>query len=80
MKYNELVKEIKLLANGNCPRDMERILWSIASTLKKEYGIEPLDIVAAIYMFDNGKSNYGLKFLRRAYRDLVKIGRDKGWL
>ena len=79
MRYKDIIKTLIRLANSGNPRDMDRILWSIARTLKTEYGIEPLDIIAAIYMFDNGKSNYGFKFIRRAYRDLIKIGKEKGW-
>ena len=80
MNFFDIVRAIKRYSEGHLPADYERRLRLLASSLKKDYNVEPVDIIAAISMFNEGRSSYGFHLLRRAFKDLVRIGRQNGWL
>ena len=80
MRYDEIVNKVKLFAQGFTPADMYRTLHKISIQLKKLYGVEPVDIVAAICLMEKGNYEYARILLKRAYRDLVRIGKERGWL
>lgn len=80
MDYREILKAVKYIADGRTPKDLDKTLRTIATQLKYKYNIEPVDIVSAIYLFDNGRSNYAIYVMKRAYKDLVKIGMERGYI
>ena len=80
MNYVDILLALKRIAKGNVPADYERKLRILASNLKHNYNIEPVDIIAAIHLFNAGRVNYGMYLLRRAFKDLIRIGKQQGLL
>ena len=78
--YKLITNRVCNISEGYAPSDWQRILNNYAMRLKHTYGVEPVDIVAALCLFQKGRSSYGFILLKRACRDLRRIGEERGWL
>jgi len=76
--YENLVRTVCTISSGMYAGDYNRTLRKIAKSLKNVYSIEPVDIVAALCLFEKGKYDYARILLKRACNDLIRIGKERG--
>lgn len=78
--YLAIVNFVKAVSEGFTPHDWDRALKKVATRLINVYHVEPVDIIAAMCLFEKGKARYARILLKRAYNDLYKIGKSRGWI